>query len=131
MGIGLSFPSTNRLVDVAWRPAILGRSALARGRGIQSAKVVVVRGVILVVVPEQIVAAVVEHVITSLVVVVDPNEVALVVQTLVAVVVRVRTLDGQYFWVPLAQVVVPSAQMVVPLAKMLPQAHLPHLGSPH
>jgi len=83
-------------------------------------KVVVVRGVILVVVPVQIVAAVVEHVIASLVVVVDPCEAAMVVHTLVAVVVRVRTLDGQYVWVPLAQVVVPLAQVVVPLAQVVP-----------
>ncbi len=48
----------------------------------------------LVVVPVKTMAAVVDHVVASLVVVVDPCEAAMVVQTLVAVVVRVRTLDG-------------------------------------
>jgi len=68
-----------------------------------------------VVMPVHTLAAVVPRVVTFLVVVVVPNEVA-------AVVVRVRTLDGQFVVVQLIA--------VVPLAPVVLWAHLLHLGSP-
>ncbi len=131
MEIGQSFLSANRLEGDVSRLPIPDRSALVRPCCTGFLKEVYSRGVVLVAVADRTLAAVVDHVVASLVVVVDPCEAAMVVQTLVAVVVRVRTLDGQYVWVPLAQVVVPLAQVVVPLAQVVPQAHLPHLGSPH
>ena len=85
----------------------------------------------LVVVPVHTMAAVVDHLVCM------AASLVVVVQAPVAVVVRVRTLDGQYVWVPLAQmssmnnVVVPWARMVVPSARMVVPSAQVHLGSPH